>query len=338
MFLDGSALMMDRRTFFVSLCIGVIGTHASVRAQTQKSARIGWVGLWYSPSAGLILFDAFRRGMREHGYVEGQNLTIDSRWLEGEGSLRDEGTQAAIELVRSKIDVLVVQGPAMDGVAAAAGSLPIVMVYSGDPVEAKLVTSLARPGGNVTGSTLLTLDLAGKQLDLLKQTVPSLSRVAVLVNPLHPGDDQEFQTSQSAARRLGLTLQYVPVRTVPEVNAALEALDRDRVQALLAFPSLLIYRQRNAIAEFAAKQRIPTMSGWKDFAIDGNLMTYGPDLEEAWRIVASYVDKILKGSKPADLPVQQPTRFELVINLKTANALGMTIPPSVLVQADEVIQ
>jgi putative ABC transport system substrate-binding protein len=276
--------------------------------------------------------------MRELGYVEGENVTFDVRWLEGEGSVRDQAAaHAAAELIRSKTDLLVVQGPAVPGVMSESGSLPIVMVYSGDPVEAKLVASLARPGGNITGMYLLTLDLAGKQLALFKGAVPSLSRMAILVNPQHPGDDAEFRVSQDAAQRLGLTLQYADVRTDTEVSNTLEALGRDRIPAILAFPSLLIYSQRKTIAEFAAKQRVPTMSGWRDFAIDGNLMTYGPDIREAWRYVAIYVDKILKGSKPADLPIQEPTKLELVINLKTAEAIGLTIPPALIALADETI-
>jgi putative ABC transport system substrate-binding protein len=232
----------------------------------------------------------------------------------------------------------VVQGPLMPGVMSESGSLPIVTVYSGDPVEAKLVASLARPGGNVTGMYLLALDLAGKQLALLKEAVPSLSRVAILVNPQHPGDDAEFRASQHAAQRLGLTLQYADVRTVTEVNNTLDVLGRDRVPAILAFPNILIYRQRKAIAEFAVKQRIPTMSGWRDFAIDGNLMTYGPDVREAWRYVATYVDKILKGSTPADLPIQEPTKLELVINLRTAKAIGLELSPMLLARADDVLE
>jgi len=255
-----------------------------------------------------------------------------------EENVRDGAAKAAVELIRSKVDVLVVQGTAIDGVKDEAGSVPVVFGYSGDPVEAKLVTSLARPGGNFTGMTLMALEVAGKQLQLLKEVVANLSRVAVIVNPLHPGEDAEFQRSQIAAQRLGLTLRYFPVRSVADVDAALEAIARDRVQAILAFANLLIYRQRNAIAEFAATQRIPTISGWADFAVDGNLMTYGPDLEESWRFMATYVDKILKGTKPAELPVVQPTKFELVINLKTAKILGLTIPPSLLLRADKVIQ
>jgi putative ABC transport system substrate-binding protein len=330
---------MHRRTFICSVASAFLAVPFVVGAQpTKRVARIGFIGAWYSPSAAATLYDAFRRGMHELGYVEGQNLSIDTRWVGEEDSVRDGAAKAAVELIRSKVEVLVVQGSAIDGVKDEAGSVPVVFGYSGDPVEAKLVASLARPGGNFTGMTLMVLDVAGKQLQLLKEAVPNLSRVAVLVNPLHAGEDVEFQVSQIAAQRLGLTLQYFPVRTVADVKAALEAIARDRVQAILAFPNLLIYRQRNAIAEFAATQRIPTISGWADFAVDGNLMTYGPDLEESWRFMATYVDKILKGTKPAELPVVQPTKFELVINLKTAKILGLTIPPSLLLRADKVIQ
>ena len=330
---------MRRREFVTLLGGAVAGWPLAAHTQTQRPARIGCIGAWYSSSAGAVLFDSFRRGMRELGYIEGQNLTIvDIQWLDDEGSVLDHAAHAVAELVQSKVDVLVVQGPAMDGVMAESGSVPIVTVYSGDPVEAKLVASLARPGGNVTGIYLLGPDLAGKQLALLKEAAPSVSQVAVLFNPQHPGDEAEYRASLSAAERLGLALKYAAVRTVTEVNNTLDTLGRDRVSGLLALSSLLIFRQRKAIAEFSAQQRIPTMSGWRDFATDGNLMTYGPNPSEAWRNAATYVDKILKGSKPADLPVQLPTKFELVINLRTAKALGLTIPTALLATADEVIE
>jgi len=330
-----------RRREFVTLLGGAVAGWpfaAHTQTQTQRSARIGCIGAWYSSSAGANLFDSFRRGMRELGYIEGQNLTIvDIQWLDDEGHVRDQAPHVVAELIQSKVDVLVVQGPAMDGVMVESGSVPIVTVYSGDPVVAKLVTSLARPGGNATGLYLLGPDLAGKQLALLKEVVPSLSQVAVLFNPQHPGDEAEYRASLSTAERLGLALKYADVRTVTEVNNTLDALGRDRVSGLLALSSLLIYRQRKAIAEFSVQQRTPTMSGWRDFAIDGNLMTYGPNINEAWRNAATYVDKILKGSKPADLPVQLPTKFELVINLSTAKALGITVPVSLVATADDVI-
>ena len=326
---------MDRRTFVVSIGVGLIAAPTSTRSQGRKAARVGWVGGWYSLSAANVLFDAFRQGMRELGYVEGQTLMIDARWMEG--TAPDEAAKLGAELVRSKVDVLVAQGHAVLGAKSEAGSVPIVFIYSGDPVGAKIVPSLGRPGGNLTGITLQAVDLAGKRIELLKEAAPRVSRLAAFVNPLHPGEDEEFRESQVAAKRLGLTLQQFPVRTVADVNAALEAMARDHVNGIVAFSNALIMSQRNGIAEFATKNRIPTVSGWEDFAVDGNLMTYGPDLQDSGRRVATYVDKVLKGAKPADLPVEQPRKPQLVINLKTAKALGLTIPPTLLLRADRVV-
>ena len=199
------------------------------------------------------------------------------------------------------------------------------------------MTSLARPGGNLTGVALLAVQLAGKRVELLKEAAPRVSRLAVVVNPLHPGEDEEFRETEIAARRLGLALQRYPVRSGAEVNGALGAMARDRVDGVVALANLVIMLERGAIADFAARYGIPTISGWEDFALDGNLMTYGPSLPHAWRQVATYVDKILRGAKPADLPVQQPTEFQLVINTRTAKALGLTLPPSLLLRADRVV-
>jgi putative tryptophan/tyrosine transport system substrate-binding protein len=326
---------MDRRTFVVVI-VGLIAAPASTRSQGRKTARIGWVGGWYSVSAANGLFEAFRQGMRELGYVEGQTVTIDARWMEG--TAPDEAARLSAELVRSKVDVLVAQGHAVLGAKTEAASVPIVFIYSGDPVGAKIVPNLGRPGGNLTGITLQAVDLAGKRIELLKEAAPRVSRLAAFVNPLHPGEDTEFQASQVAAQRLGLTLQQFPVRSVAEVNAALETMARDHVDGVVAFSSALIMSQRNGIAEFAVKHRIPTISSWEDFAIDGNLMTYGPNLQDSGRHVATYVDKILKGAKPADLPVEQPRKPQLVINLRTAKALGLTLPPSLRLRADRVVE
>jgi putative ABC transport system substrate-binding protein len=326
---------MDRRTFVVVI-VGLIAAPASTRSQGRKTARIGWVGGWYSVSAANGLFEAFRQGMRELGYVEGQTVTIDARWMEG--TAPDEAARLSAELVRSKVDVLVAQGHAVLGAKTQAASVPIVFIYSGDPVGAKIVPNLGRPGGNLTGITLQAVDLAGKRIELLKEAAPRVTRLAAFVNPLHPGEDTEFQASQIAAQRLGLTLQQFPVRSVAEVNAALETMARDHIDGVVAFSSALIMSQRNAIAEFAIKHRIPTVSSWEDFAVDGNLMTYGPNLQDSGRRVATYVDKILKGAKPADLPVEQPRKPQLAINLRTAKALGLTIPPSLLLRADRVVE
>jgi len=327
---------MDRRRFVVGICVVLLAAPAATRSQGRKAVRVGWVGGWYSHSAANVLFDAFRQGMRELGYVEGQTVTIDARWMEG--TAPDEAGKLSAELVRSNVDVLVTQGHAVLGAMNEARSAPIVFIYSGDPVGAKIVPNLGRPGGNLTGITLQAVDLAGKRIELLKEAAPSVSRLAAFVNPLHPGEDAEFRESQLAAQRLGLTLRQFPVRTVADVNAALQAMARDRVDGVAAFSNALIMSQRNVIADFALNYRIPTISGWEDFAVDGNLMTYGPNLQDCGRRVATYVDKILKGTKPADLPVEQPRVAQLVINLKTARALGLTISPSLLSGVDRVVE
>ena len=327
---------MDRRTFIVSLAVGLTATPLPARGQERKAARIGWVGGWYSHSAANVLFNAFRQGMRELGYLEGQTVMIDARWMEG--TAPDEAARLAADLVRSNVDILLAQGHAVLGAKAEARSVPIVFIYSGDPVGAKIVPNLGHPGGNLTGITLQAVDLAGKRIELLKEAAPRASHLAAFVNPLHPGEDAEFKASELAAHHLGLTLRQFPVRTVADVKAALDAMPRDHIDGVVAFSSALIMSQRNGIAEFAVKHRIPTISSWEDFAIDGNLMTYGPNLQDSGRHVATYVDKILKGAKPADLPVEQPRTPQLVINLKTARALGLTIPPSLLLRADRVVE
>ena len=329
---------MNRRTFVLTLGSGLFATPASARAQGRKVARVGWVGAWYSRSGAATFLEAFRLGMRDRGYIEGQNLTIDARWMEGSVS-HDEAASITAELVQSKVDVVVAQGASIFGVKAAAGPVPVLFGYSGDPVAAKLVASLARPGGNLTGVTFLTLELAGKRVELLKEAAPRISRLAILFNPLHIGEEEAVRETQAATQRLGFPLQSFAVHSVAEVTAALDTMVRDRINGVVALPNALIMLQRNAIAEFAVRHRVPTISGWEDFAIvDGNLMTYGPNLQQAWRHLASLVDKVLKGAKPGDLPVEQPTTYQLIINLKTAKALGLTIPQSLVLRADRLIE
>jgi putative ABC transport system substrate-binding protein len=282
-----------------------------------------------------MFLEALRQGLRSLGYVEGQNLAIEARWADGK---LDRVADLTADLVRLNVDVIVTQGPVVSGVKKTAGMIPIVFGFSGDPVEAGLVTSLSRPGGNLTGMTFLSLELAGKRLELLKELSPRLSRVAILANPQHPGERRDWQASQAAARNLGVELQYFQVRTSADFDDAFGKIVVERPGAIDAFPDALVMLHRTSIAAFAMKQRIPAISGWRDFAVDGNLMTYGPSLWDSFRRLGTYVDKILKGAKPSDLPVEQPTKFELVLNLKTAKALGLTVPQSVLLRADEVIR
>ena len=302
-------------------------------AGAQSTGKVPRIGFLAPSSRPLGRVESFRQGLRELGYVEGQNIKIEYRGNEDRSQL----AALAAELVREKVDVIVTQGFATRA-AQTAGPVPIVFGFSGDPVEAGLVNSLARPGGNMTGITMLAFELVGKRLEFLKEAVPKVSRVSVLASPAHPGEQRELSESQKTARNVGITLLYHQVNNTADVNAALDATIRDKANALLAFPDPVNTAHRVQIAEFAAKQRLPSVFGWSEYVEAGGLMAYGPDHDALWKRLAVYVDKILKGAKPADLPVEQPTKFEFVINLKTAKQIGLTIPPNVLARADKVIR
>jgi putative ABC transport system substrate-binding protein len=218
------------------------------------------------------------------------------------------------------------------------GTTPIVFGFSGDPVEAGLVQSFARPGGRLTGVAMQSLELVGKRLELLKELMPRLARVAILANPAHPGEQLELKASRSAADRLALAVDYHPVRSAREFEAALGAVVAQRAEAIVAFPDALIMSQARALAAFSRQQRVPAVSGWSEFADEGNLLTYGPNLRETWRQAAGFVDRLLRGARPADLPVEQPSNYELVINLGTAAALGLQLPSSMAVRAERLIR
>ena len=283
------------------------------------------------PSA--VPLEAFRSGLVERGWAEGKDVVIEVRAGDG-GRSRDLTT----ELLRSEVDVIVAQGPMVFGARAVAGNVPVVFYINGDPVEANLVASLSRPGANMTGVTALSADLAGKRLELLREAVPRVVRVAAIANQSHPGVQTEYNALQATARKLGVTLQWFPVYSSSDFGATFDAIVRDGADAIVAVPDNLINQQGKAIGEFAARRRLPTVSGWAEFAEAGNLISYGPSLRASYRHVARYVDNILKGAKPTDLPGEQPTQFELVVNLKTAKALGVAIPQSVLARADVLIQ
>jgi putative ABC transport system substrate-binding protein len=320
-----------RRRFLAGFGATVILPRTVGAQPGRKVARVGWVG--GGADRLSVYLEAFREGLRQLGWVEGQNLLIEVRT-----GTRDQARDLAAELVQAKVDVLVTQGPMLHGARAAAGSTPIVFGFSGDPVEAKLVASLARPGGTVTGMTFLGIELAGKRVAILKEAAPSVVRLAILASPHHAGEKAELTVSQDVARRLGLTIQYLPVPTADDFGPAFEAITRERAEAIMAFPDALIMSQARAIADHAIRRRIPSVSGWDEFAAAGNVMSYGPHLRESWRQIAGYVDKILRGAKPADLPIELPSKLQLVINAKTARAIGLTIPPSVLLRADRIIE
>jgi putative ABC transport system substrate-binding protein len=302
-----------------------------------KVHRIGWLSPGFPRPDRDPPVDAFRQGLRDLGYVEGQNLVIAYRGAEGQDARLPA---LAAELVGLPVDVIVAVGPTATRAAQhATRTLPIVMTGTADPVGAGLVASLARPGGNTTGVSLMMAELPGKRLEILKETVPQSTRVAVLANPAFEVYPLYLHNLTVAARALGLHLQVVEVRSGEELAPAFAAMTRERADALMVLADpLLMDTLLGQVADLAATHRLPAMYNWRMYVEAGGLMSYGPSLPERHRRAATYVDKIFKGANPADLPVEQPTKFELVLNLKTAQALGLTIPPTLLFQADEVIQ
>jgi len=284
---------------------------------------------------GSPFLDELRRGLRELGYVEGGNLLLEAHW--GEDSA-ERIEKLVAEVVASTPHVIVAQGGTAVALRRATTSIPVVFGYSGDPVEAGLVESLSWPGRNLTGISYLTLELVGKRIELIKEVLPGLKRVAILANPQHPGDQAERRVSQAAATALGLSLAYFEARNMEQLVDALVAIERSGSGAVVMFPVQNVIRNRERIAAWAVKNRLPAISGWAQFAEGGNLMSYGPNLRESSRRLATYVDKILKGAKPAEIPVELPARVELVVNLKAAKALGVTVPQIVLLRADQVIE
>jgi putative ABC transport system substrate-binding protein len=324
-----------------SLCVVPLGLAllaAPLAAEAQPAGRtvtIGYLGN-SSPSLESNLVEAFREGLRQLGYVEGRNLIIKYEWAEGQ---QERHPALARELVRLKPDVILTAGtPGALAARQATQSIPIVMTSSGDPVAAGLVASLAKPGGNVTGLSVLQPELQGKRLELLKEAVPKLSRLAVLRNPDNPLTAIDWKAMQPAAEALGVKLQPVEARGPNDLGRALARIKAAHPDGLFVIGDRFLFAYRASIVQFVVKNRLPGISTWREFAQEGGLMAYGPDYAGMYRRAAAYVDKILKGAKPADLPVEQPTRFELVVNLKTAKALGLTLPQSVLVRADHVIQ
>ncbi len=320
-----------RAVLLVTLGLGILLAPLAADAQQPgKVPRIGYLS-WADPATRRMLADAFFQGLRERGYVEGQSIAIEYR----HGTM-DQLPDLAAELVRLKVDAIAAVGtPAALAAKQATSTIPIVITLAGDPVSSGLVTSLARPGGNVTGLSLLAPEVFAKGLELLKETVPRVSRVAVLMDPTNPAHVALKNEVDAAANVLGVKVQRIDVRTGADLDGAFAASLRQRADAFYVFP-LRIAPQR--IVEFATKNRVPTLMSTKEDLEAGGLMSYGANFRDQVRLTGIYIDKILKGAKPADLPVEQPTKFELVINLKTAKALGLTIPPSVLIRADQLIE
>jgi putative ABC transport system substrate-binding protein len=331
--------MLNRRRFLAGSA-GFLATPLGMAAaqSSEKVPRVGYI----SPGSSsdpmrLRRFEAFRQGLRELGYVEGQNIVLEPRWAEGQYA---RYPALAADLVRLKAGVIVAVGRAATKAAKeVTRTIPIVMSVVIDPIGSGLVASLARPGGNVTGLTIMASDLVGKQFEVLKEVVPKVSRVALLLNPDNPGSAPQLREAEAAARALGVRLQTLEARGPQEIDSAFAAMTRERAGALVILnDAILGLNQGKQIAELAAKSRLPAVQGLPEYADLGGLMAYGANLLELERRAATFVDKILKGAKPADLPVEQPSKFELVINLQTAKALGLTIPQSLLRRADRVIE
>jgi putative ABC transport system substrate-binding protein len=325
---------MKRREF-----IALVGGAAAwpFVARAQQAANIPRIGFLFHPDPGPSKeVDALRRGLRELGYIEGQNIVIEYRFASGQV---ERLAKLAADLVRLKPDVIVTPTtPASLAAKQATSTIPIVFASVADAVGAGLVANLARPGGNITGLTSISAELGGKRLELLKGIAPKASRVAVLYNPADRSNVLILKELQQAAPALSLTLRPFEVREPGEFEAAFVGMTRERADALFGAPGVLTYEHRKTVVDLAAKSRIPTMWGHRQFVDAGGLMSYAVNWYDQLRRAATYVDQIPKGAKPGDLPVQQPTKFEFIINLKTAKALGLTVPPSLLASADELIE
>jgi putative ABC transport system substrate-binding protein len=322
----------------LSILVVVVLLAFAVIAEAQQPAKVPRIAYFSAGSASsqASRLEVFRQGLRDLGYAEGKEIVIEQRYADGK---LDRVAALATELVRLKLDVIVTGGPAATRAAKeATATIPIVMGFDYDPVGSGVVASLARPGGNVTGLSSLAPEISGKQLELLKELLPRLSRVAILGNSTEPGIGQLRKEAELVAGAFKVNLQYLDVLAPKDIGTAFQAASKGRAEALLALSSFVIISERAQIADLAIKNRLPAIYPWPEFVEDGGLMTYGPSSNDLFRRAATYVDKILKGAKPADLPVEQPTKFEFVINLKTAKQIGLTIPPNVLARADKVIR
>ena len=328
---------MNRRAF-----IGVLpgsflaAPRVAVAQQADKTARLGYLGV-NRPEEVRSLLEALQAGLRELGWVDGHNIQIAFRWAEGRS---DQLRRLADELVRLRVNVII--APTTQAIQAAQKAtleIPIVMTVANDPISAGFGASLARPGSNITGMTLdPEPEIFGKHIELLAQVVPRMTRATVLVNPLNPSHRLMSEAIRAAARTYGTQLNFVEARSPDQIEGALGTTKKSRPDAVLIHADGLLYGQRRRIADFAIRNRLPTIYPWREAAEAGGLMTYGANVADNFRRAARFIDRILRGAKPGDLPIERPTKFELVINLKTAKALGLTIPPSLLARADEVIE
>jgi putative tryptophan/tyrosine transport system substrate-binding protein len=322
---------MHRRSFLASTLAATL-VPQSLAQSTEKVRRIGWVTAQTTASLAPYI-EAFRKGLSERGYNEGQNLTIEYRYGEG---IDGRVPELARELARLPVDLIVAQGTAAFELPPL--DLPVVFVISADPVSSGFADSLAKPRGNKSGLTLMAVELNRKRLDLLKEIIPDLRRVAIIGNPEHPGAHLERGFSEETGRQLGLRIDYFPTETRDKLTASLATMADDPPQAISILADGFAIQNRKTIIDFAMSKHVPAISGWSIFAESGALFTYGPKLTESYRRLAYFVDRVLKGANPSDLPIEQPTKFEFTINMRTAKTLNLTIPPSFLASADRVIE
>ena len=329
---------MRRRDFIILLAGGMGGWPSALRAQQKAMPVVGYLGAGSAPSSPNqppSLLAAFRQGLSETGYVEGQNLAIEYRWAKGH---YDRLPALAADLVGRKVDVIAAS-TTLSALAAKDATSTIPIVFSvADPIESGLVASLARPGANLTGISLLTAELMPKRLELLSELVPHARVIVLLVNPSSATAERMIRDVQEAARAKGVQLSILKASTESEIDAAFATLAQQQAGALVVSPDPFFLSRREQLVALAARHALPAIYEWREFAATGGLISYGTSLTGMYRLAGGYVGRILKGAKPADLPVQQPTTFELVVNLKTAQALGLTVPPSILARADEVIE
>ncbi len=323
---------MDRRAF--CRVVAAAGAAAATSARAQAPLRVAFVST-DSKDAPSPNFAAFREGMRSLGYTEGRNLALEAWW--GDGTA-ERVTSLVPDIVASQPTVVVgAGGLALFALLRSGVKVPVVFSISADPVEARIVDSFARPGGNITGISLFTLELVGKRMELVRAVLPRAQRIALVTNPQHPGERKEYDAAQAAAQRLGLSVHYLPVKSRAELDVALAEVGRARDHAILAFADGFTLGHAARFAEFSRQTRIPAVDGWAPFAEAGNLMIYGPVIEDVYRRLAQYVDRIAKGAAPGELPIELPTKVELVVNARAAQAMDIALPPAVLARADRVI-
>ena len=327
-----SAHAARRRRFLIAAGGLVLSPHLC--AQLPSSHRVLWLSV-FTQAAGTPFLQTFVAGLAAHGHTVGRNLTLDARFGDNSPERLDQLAHAAMAL---KPSVIVTHGAAVHAARKLGDTTPVVIGFSGDPIELGIAKSLGRPGGRFTGVTMLAYDLVGKRVELLHEIAPKMRRVAVLSRPDHAGDAKELEATRGAAARFGLEVAHFPARAATEFQSALAGIAAMRPDALVVHPDGFFVGNRDAIARFSTEQRVPSVSGWAELADAGLLTTYGPNREEIFRRLAYFVDRILRGTSPQDLPIELPTRIELVVNMKTAKALGIAMPPTVMVRADRIIQ